>query len=48
MLKDMLEALMNAGTPKDKERAYKNLEKVGMDRRTADLLVKKLRKEDQK
>ena len=42
MLMDLIEALMSAATEKDKERAYRNLEKVGMDKATADAVVKEL------
>ena len=45
MLQDLLEALRDAKTEKEIERAYKNLEKVGMDRITARLLVKEIYEE---
>lgn len=39
MLTDLLAALAGTKSSKEKERAYKDLERVGMDRRTADFLV---------
>lgn len=39
MLEDMLLAVVNAKDNKEKETAYKNLERVGIDRRTANVLV---------
>lgn len=43
MLADLLKALAEAGSKKEK--AYQNLERVGMDRMTADVLVAEMRKE---
>lgn len=42
MLADLINALISAPTPKAKERAYRMLERVGMDRRTADILIMKV------
>lgn len=44
MLTDLLAALAGAKNNKEKERAYKDLERMGMDRRTADFLVAAERK----
>lgn len=45
MLADLLKALAEAGSPREKEKAYRNLEHAGVDRLTADILVKELKKE---
>lgn len=45
MLADLLKALAEAGSKKEKEKAYRNLERVGMDRMTADVMVAEIRKE---
>ncbi len=45
MLDDMIQALMEAKTPKEKELAYRNLERVGMDRTTANVVASEKRKE---
>ena len=45
MLADLLKALAEAGSPKEKEKAYRNLERAGVDQLTADILVKELKKE---
>ena len=39
MLYDLLIDLICASTPQDKERAYRNLERVGVDRATANILA---------
>ena len=39
MLMDLILLLLEASTEKEKERAYRNLEKVGVDRRTADMMA---------
>lgn len=40
MLSDLIMALMEAdGDPELKEAAYRNLERVGVDRRSADVIV---------
>ena len=44
MLVDMLRNLANARTEKEKEIAYRNLERVGMDRYTANAMLNILRK----
>lgn len=44
-MKELLEALMNAKTKTEIEKAYRNLERVGMDRMTAKILVNKLKNE---
>ena len=45
MLTDLLLALKNAKTQRIMEIAYRNLEKVGVDRNTARILVRELEKE---
>lgn len=45
MLGELVMDLLTAADPKDKERAYRRLEKVGVDRRTADLMVAEFYKE---
>lgn len=45
MLADLVKALAEAGSKKEKEKAYRNLERAGMDRMTADVLVAEMRKE---
>ena len=44
MLIDLIEALADAFTAQEKEKAYRDLEKIGMDRRTADFLLMELSK----
>lgn len=39
MLFDLIMDLLTAGDKKEKERAYRRLEKVGVDRMTADVLA---------
>jgi hypothetical protein len=39
MLMDLVMELVTATDPKDKERAYRKLEKVGVDRTTADVMA---------
>ena len=39
MLMDLVMELVIAVDPKDREKAYRNLEKVGVDRRTADVMA---------
>lgn len=41
MLRDMLLDIKYAKSQKDRERAYKRLERVGMDRATADFMIKR-------
>lgn len=48
MLTDLLLALKNAKTQRIMEIAYRNLEKVGVDRNTARILVKELDDDDDK
>lgn len=36
MLTDLVMELVTAADPKDRERAYRNLERAGIDRRAAD------------
>lgn len=48
MLEDMVRELVNARTPKEKEKAYRKLERVGMDRMTADIIADEMRKEQKK
>lgn len=48
MLSDMINEIIDARNKEERERAFKNLEKVGVDRRTACVMaaaVKKERKE---
>lgn len=46
MLRDLLLALKNAKTQRIMEIAYRNLEKVGVDRNTARILVRELEEDD--
>lgn len=39
MFEDLIIALLIAGDKKEKERAYRNLERVGIDRATADVIA---------
>lgn len=39
MLCELIISLLTAADPKDKERAYRKLERAGVDRMTADLMV---------
>lgn len=39
MLMDLMMNLLAAASPEDKEEAYKNLERVGVDRVTADMMA---------
>jgi len=39
MLQELIINLLSAGDKKEKEKAYRQLEKVGVDRRTADVLA---------
>ena len=48
MLMDLVMALVTAGDQKEKERAYRNLEKVGVDRITADVMVAEFYREEKK
>ena len=45
MLSDLITALMNAKTETELETAYRNLEKVGVDRWTALLLAREMKEE---
>ncbi|MGN9098507.1 hypothetical protein [Flintibacter porci] len=45
MLGELVMDLLTAADPKDKERAYRRFEKVGVDRRTADLMAAEFYKE---
>ena len=45
MLSDLITDLIRAKTPKEKEAAYRRLEKLGVDRFTADVAAEELRKE---
>lgn len=45
MLGDLIQDLVDARTPKEKEKAFRNLERVGMDRMTARILANEKRKE---
>ena len=45
---DLVMALVEAVDPKDKEKAYRRLEKVGVDRKTADIMAAEFYKEEQK
>ena len=48
MLMDLVMELVTAADDKDKERAYRKLEKVGVDRITADIMAAEFWKEAQK
>ena len=48
MLMDLVMALVEAVDQKDKEKAYRKLEKVGVDRKTADIMAAEFYKEGQK
>lgn len=48
MLMDLVMELVEAVDPKDKEKAYRKLEKVGVDRRTADAMAAEFYKEGAK
>lgn len=39
MLMDLVMALVEAADPKEKEKAYRNLERVGVDRISADVMA---------
>lgn len=45
MLMDLVMELVEAVDPRDKEKAYRKLEKVGVDRRTADVMAAEFYKE---
>ena len=45
MLMDLVMALVQAVDPKEKERAYRNLEEVGVDRITANVMAAEFYKE---
>ena len=45
MLSDLITDLILAKTPKEKEAAYRRLEKLCVDRITADIAAEELRKE---
>ena len=46
MLMDLVMNLVQAVDPKEKERAYRNLERVGVDRITADVMAAEFYKEE--
>ena len=48
MVMELVMELVIAVDTKDKERAYRNLEKVGIDRRTADGMAAEFYKEEKK
>ena len=48
MLSDLVANLLDAKTADAKERAYKALERVGVDRITADVMVEEMREEDKR
>lgn len=48
MLMDLIMALVEAVDQKDKEKAYRRLEKVGVDRKTADIMAAEFYKEEHK
>lgn len=48
MLMDLVMELVEAVDPKDKEKVYRKLEKVGVDRRTADVMAAEFYKEGTK
>ena len=43
-LSELINELINAKTPKDKDRIYRLLARVGMDKYTADVLAVELKK----
>lgn len=45
MLMDLVMDLVQAVDPKEKERAYRHLERVGVDRATADVMAAEFYKE---
>lgn len=45
MLFDLIMHLLTAGDAQEKERAYRRLENVGVDRRTADVMAAEFYKE---
>lgn len=45
MLSDLITDLIRAKTPKEKEAAYRQLEKLGVDRITADVIADERRNE---
>lgn len=48
MLMDLVMELVAATEPKEKEKIYRKLEKVGVDRRTADVMAAEFYKEEKK
>ena len=44
MLQDLVNQLLRAKTQKERERAYRSLERVGVDRRTARMMVSEMLK----
>ena len=46
MLMELVMALVEAVDPAEKEKAYRRLEKVGVDRRTADVMGAEFYKEE--
>ena len=47
MLSDLIVVLQNAKTAAEKEKAYRQLEKVGMDRMTADIIAAEMEDSDE-
>ena len=45
MMGELIMALLTAGCRQDKERAYRNLERAGIDRKTADMMAAEFYKE---
>ena len=48
MLMDLVMDLVQAVAPEEKEKAYRRLERVGVDRITADVMAAEFYKEDKK
>lgn len=48
MLGELIMDLLTAADPKEKERAYRRLEKAGVDRITADVMAAEFYKEPEK
>ena len=46
MLTDLLKAVMQASNEKAKEKAYKSLEKIGVDKMSANVMIKALKQMD--
>lgn len=45
MLYELIKAVLTARTPQEREKAYRKLQKLGIDRLTANVLAAEMRKE---